>query len=118
MPTIEIFEPAGCCATSAVMIDPTALRFNADIDWCKQQGLEIKRHNLLKHPQSFVSNPRVKEFLEVSGAQALPLTLVNGVIALAGRLPNREELARWSGAESMQAGSTPPGSCCNPVARA
>lgn len=118
MPTIEIFEPAGCCATSSVVIDQAALHFNADMDWCRQQGLEIKRHNLLKNPQSFVSNQRVKEFLDVSGAQSLPLTLVNGVIALTGRLPNREELARWSGAKSMQAGSTPPTPCCNPAARA
>lgn len=118
MAIIEIFEPAGCCATSSVVIDKNALHFNADMDWCKQQGLEIKRYNLLKNPQSFISNPRAKEFLEVSGAQSLPLTLVNGVVALTGRLPNREELARWSGAESAQASSMPPASCCNPTARA
>lgn len=61
MTTIEIFEPAGCCATSSVVIDQNALHFNADMDWCKQQGFEVKRHNLLKNPQSFISNPRVKE---------------------------------------------------------
>ena len=76
MTTIEIFEPAGCCATSSVVIDQNALHFNADMDWCKQQGFEVKRHNLLKNPQSFISNPRVKEFLDVSGTQSLPVTLV------------------------------------------
>ena len=117
MPTIEIFEPAGCCATSSVVIDQNALHFNADMDWCKQQGLEVRRHNLLKNPQSFVSNPRVKEFLDVSGAQSLPLTLVNGVVALTGRLPKREELARWFGVEGAPSG-TATTSCCAPTARA
>ncbi len=117
MATIEIFEPAGCCATSSVVIDQNALHFNADIDWCKQQGFEVKRHNLLKNPQSFISNPRVKEFLDVSGTQSLPVTLVNDVVALTGRLPNREELARWFGAEVTPA-STTPTSCCTPTARA
>jgi hypothetical protein len=117
MPTIEIFEPAGCCPTSSVVIDQNTLRFNADMDWCKQQGLEVKRHNLLKNPQSFINNPRVKEFLEVSGAQSLPLTLVNGVVALTGRLPNREELARWFGVESAPAGAEPT-SCCPPATNA
>jgi len=117
MPTIEIFEPAGCCATNSVVIDQTALHFNADMDWCKQQGLEVKRHNLLKNPQSFITNPRVKEFLDVSGAQSLPLTLVNGVVALTGRLPNREELARWFGVEAAPT-STASTSCCTPTARA
>ncbi|PQQ39648.1 arsenite efflux transporter metallochaperone ArsD [Photorhabdus laumondii] len=111
MPIIEIFEPAGCCATNSVVIDQNALRFNADMDWCKQQGFEVKRHNLQKNPQSFISNPRVKELLDVSGMQSLPLTLVNGVVALTGRLPNREELARWFGVEPA------PTSCCTPTAR-
>ncbi|ERY19739.1 arsenic metallochaperone ArsD family protein [Comamonas nitrativorans] len=117
MTTIEIFEPAGCCATSSVVIDQNALHFNADMDWCKQQGFEVKRHNLLKNPQSFISNPRVKAFLDVSGTQSLPVTLVNDVVALTGRLPNREELARWFGAEVTPI-STAPTSCCTPTARA
>ncbi|MDH5552511.1 MAG: arsenic metallochaperone ArsD family protein, partial [Nitrosomonas sp.] len=31
-----------------------------------------------------------------SGAEALPLILVDGEVALAGRYPNRDELARWA----------------------
>ena len=40
---------------------------------------------------------RVKGFLERSGQEALPLILVDGEVALAGRYPNRAELARWAG---------------------
>jgi hypothetical protein len=34
--------------------------------------------------------------LERSGEGALPLTLVEGEVALAGRYPTRDELARWA----------------------
>lgn len=114
MSAIEIFEPAGCCTTSSVVIDKAAVNFNADIDWCKQQGIEVKRHNLLKDPQSFVSTPRIKEFLEVAGSQALPVTLVKGVVALTGRLPSRDELVRWSGGKSAVENNTAAG-CCTPA---
>ena len=46
---------------------------------------------------AFAENPVVKAFLERSGAEALPLILVDGEVALAGRYPNRAELARWAG---------------------
>jgi len=127
MPTLEIFEPAGCCATSSVAIDQNALHFNADMDWCKQQGFEVKRHNLLKNPQSFISNPRIKELLDSSGTQALPVTLLDGEVVLTGRLPNREELARWFGVEltpastastASTAGTASTSCCCPPAARA
>lgn len=124
MPTIEIFEPAGCCATSSAVIDQDAIRFNADMDWCKHNGISVKRYSLSKTPQSFLTNPRVKAFLDLSGTQSLPLTLVNGEVALAGRLPNRTELARWAGVEQAPAAApccspaTPSEpSCCNPIAR-
>ena len=44
----------------------------------------------------------VKGFLERSGQEALPLILVDGEVALAGRYPNRAELARWAGIELLR----------------
>ena len=46
---------------------------------------------------AFAENATVKGFLERSGQEALPVILVDGEIALAGRYPNRAELARWAG---------------------
>ena len=46
---------------------------------------------------AFAENNTVKGFLERSGAEALPLVLVDGEVALAGRYPNRTELTRWAG---------------------
>jgi TRC40/GET3/ArsA family transport-energizing ATPase len=41
--------------------------------------------------------------LERSGQDALPLILVDGEVALAGRYPNRTELARWTGIAAVSA---------------
>ena len=45
----------------------------------------------------FANNRVVKGFLERSGQEALPLILVDGEFALAGRYPSCAELTRWAG---------------------
>jgi hypothetical protein len=39
--------------------------------------------------------------LERSGESALPITLVDGEVALAGRYPSRDDLARWMGVTAV-----------------
>jgi sulfur carrier protein ThiS len=112
MTTIQIFDPALCCSTGVcgVEADQALITFAADVDWVKQTGARIERFNLAQQPVAFAENATVKGFLERSGQEALPVILVDGDIALAGRYPNRAELARWAGvadkAEAKQ------GSCC------
>ncbi|MGO2333873.1 arsenic metallochaperone ArsD family protein [Providencia sp.] len=43
----------------------------------------------------------------------MPLVLVNGQIVLAGRLPVRDELKRWSGVDVDKSTEDFPPSCCN-----
>jgi hypothetical protein len=50
--------------------------------------------------------------LDRSGAEALPLILVEGEIALAGRYPTREELVRWAGLAAAPTMKSPSGGCC------
>ena len=99
MKTIQIYDPAQCCSTGVcgVEVDQTLVNFSADVDWAKQNGAQIERFNLAQQPVAFAENPIVKGFLERSGQEALPLILVDGEVALAGRYPNRTELARWAG---------------------
>ncbi|WP_424362591.1 arsenite efflux transporter metallochaperone ArsD [Methylocystis parvus] len=112
MTTIQVYDPALCCNTGVcgVDADQALVSFAADVDWAKKNGAQIERFNLAQQPMAFADNATVKGFLERSGQEALPLILVNGDIALAGRYPNRAELARWAGvtetAEAQQ------GSCC------
>jgi len=97
MKTIQVFDPALCCSSGVcgVEVDQQLVSFAADVDWAKQNGAQIERFNLAQQPMSFVENTVVKNLLALSGEAALPLTLVDGQVALAGRYPSRVELARW-----------------------
>jgi hypothetical protein len=98
MTIIQIFDPALCCSTGVcgVEVDQQLVGFAADVDWAKQNGADIERFNLAQQPIAFAENVIVKNFLERSGAEALPLILVDGEVALAGRYPSRGELVRWA----------------------
>jgi len=120
MKTIQIFDPALCCSSGVCGqdVDQSLEPRLADLDWAKQQGVTIQRFNLAQQPMDFVKNATVKAFLERSGADALPLVLVDGEVALAGRYPNRAELTRWAGlaapaATPVLAEVAPAGSCCS-----
>jgi hypothetical protein len=113
MTTIQVFDPALCCSTGVcgVEVDQELVGFSADVDWAKQNGAHIERFNLAQQPLAFAENQLVKGFLERSGEEALPLILVDGEVALAGRYPHRTELARWAGiAEAVE---TKASGCCS-----
>ncbi len=111
MKTIQIFEPALCCSTGVcgVDVDPVLVTFSADLNWAKQHGAHIERFNLGQQPVAFAENAMVKSFLELSGAEGLPLTIVGGDIALTGSYPSRRDLARWAGLP--ETGESKPKSC-------
>lgn len=113
MTTIQVFDPALCCSTGVcgVETDQALVTFAADVDWAKQNGAHIERFNLAQEPMVFAENASVKGFLERSGQEALPLILIDGEIALAGRYPNRAELARWAGVNEVE--DAKPGACCS-----
>jgi hypothetical protein len=118
MTSIQVFDPALCCSTGVcgVEVDQHLVEFSADVDWVKQNGVTLERFNLAQQPMAFAENPLVKSYLERSGAEALPLILVDGDIALAGRYPTRVELARWADitdtAEKAESKCCSGSSCC------
>lgn len=99
MANIQVYDPALCCSTGVcgVDVDQQLVNFSADVDWARQNGAQIERFNLAQQPMAFAESAVVRGFLERSGAEALPLILLDGEFALAGRYPNRNELARWAG---------------------
>lgn len=115
MSNIQVFDPAMCCSTGVcgVDVDQQLVTFAADVDWAKQQGAEIQRFNLAQQPMEFANNQMVRGFLERSGKDSLPLILVGGEVALAGRYPNRAELARWAGIQNQSVEIKPAGGCCS-----
>ena len=112
MATIHVFDPASCCSSGVCGsdVDQELVGFSADVNWAKQHDVAIERFNLAQQPMAFVDNSTVKGFLERSGAEALPLILVDGEVALAGRYPQRSELARWAGIPLQE--EVEESSCC------
>ncbi len=110
MKNIQVFDPALCCSTGVcgTDVDSALVSFSADVAWAREHGAQIARFNLAKEPMAFAENALVKGFLQRSGAAALPLVLVDGEIALAGRYPKRAELARWAGIEAAAAPAATP----------
>ena len=95
--TLQIFDPAMCCSTGVCGpdVDTKLVQFAADLDWLKSQGVIIQRHNLSQNPAAFVENEAVQTTLTEKGEAALPVLLVNGKVEVAGRYPERGELAGW-----------------------
>lgn len=117
MPKIEIYESASCCATSSVVVSDEAVKWNASAEWAKKNGVDIQRYSLAKNPQQFLKNPVIKEFLNTSGMESLPATLLDGKLVMAGKLPTREDIARWAGIQLTQdwsEDSTQPRCCSIP----
>ena len=114
MANIQVYDPALCCSTGVcgVDVDQQLVTFAADVDWAKQQGAQIERFNLAQQPLAFAESAVVRGFLERSGAESLPLILVDGEVALAGRYPKRSELARWAGIAEVPVAAKPAKSCC------
>lgn len=93
MKKMEIYEPAMCCSTGicGVSVDPELLRISAVLDKLRKNGCKIRRYNLSGSPIKFIDNETVNNFIQVKGAEGLPIVLVDGEIVLEGRYPSNEE---------------------------
>ena len=113
MKTIAVFEPAMCCNTGVCGPDPAQelVTFTADLDYLKGAGVDITRYNLANDPMAFAQAEPVRQFLEVAGSDGLPLTLVNGAVALTGRYPSRAELSRFAGLDADAASDAGSSGC-------
>ena len=86
MKKIEIFDPAMCCPTGlcGTNINPELMRIAVVIETLKRQGVIVTRHNL-------------REYLQKNGAEALPITLVDGEIAVSKTYPTTKQMSEWTG---------------------
>jgi hypothetical protein len=99
MTTVRVFDPAMCCSTGICgpAIDPQRVRFAADLDWLKTQGVSVERFNLSQQPAAFASDEAVKQALETKGEAGLPLVKVDSEVKSSGSYPTRDQLATWAG---------------------
>ena len=99
MKKIEIFDPAMCCPTGlcGTNINPELMRIAVAIETLKRQGVTVIRHNLIDEPQIYVSNQTVNNYLQKHGAEALPITLVDGEVAVSKTYPTTRQMSEWTG---------------------
>ena len=99
MKKIEIFDPAMCCPTGlcGTNINPELMRIAVAIETLKRQGVTVIRHNLRDEPQIYVSKQTVNNYLQKHGAEALPITLVDGEVAVSKTYPTTRQMSEWTG---------------------
>lgn len=99
MKKIEIFDPAMCCPTGlcGTNISTELMRIAVVIETLKKQGIMVTRHNLRDEPQVYVTNQVVNDYLQKYGAEALPITLVDGEVAVSKTYPTTRQMSEWSG---------------------
>jgi hypothetical protein len=121
MPVLRVFDPPMCCSTGVCgpSVDPELARFSADLEWLKQQGVEVRRYNLAQEPGAFVEHAPVKAALQSGGNDSLPLVMVDERVATVGTYPSRETLAALAGVVVHKLAVKATGSsCCGPSAAA
>ncbi len=101
MAKLEVFDPPMCCSTGVCgpSVDPTLVRFAADLEWLKTKGVQVERCNLAQDPGAFVRNATLKRTLNSHGMKCLPLLVLDGRIIASGGYPTRQELADQTGVE-------------------
>ena len=117
MKTLTIFDPAMCCSSGICgpVIDQKLVDFAADLDWLKSEGIEVKRINLSQEPALFAENEQVKNILQESGVEGLPVILAGDEMQPFGQYPDRVKLAQMVGVMAAQAvgqASAPVTGCC------
>ena len=96
MTNITVYDPAMCCSTGicGAEVDQQLVTFAADLDWLKSQGVSVTRINLSQEPAKFAENATIRNVLETSGVEGLPVVMVGDEMNSFGRYPAREELAK------------------------
>lgn len=114
MSKLQVFDRPMCCSTGICgpAVDPGLVRFAADLDWLKSQGVQVERHNLAQQPGAFTVHDDVKEVLVRENVACLPLVRVDARIVSQGVYPSREELARWCGVRQAVSLPVAPRGCC------
>jgi hypothetical protein len=96
MSKMELYEPVMCCYTGVCgpSVDPELLRVSAVIENLKKAGIEVARHSLSSDPKAFMQSEAVINALNQKGAGALPITMVDGMVAKSGSYPTNEIFAK------------------------
>ncbi|MFH0765577.1 MAG: arsenic metallochaperone ArsD family protein, partial [Calditrichota bacterium] len=69
---LQVYDPPTLiCTCGACDPNPELVRFANDLDWLRQQGVEVERYNLSSHPDAFAQQEAVSEALKNEGSGCL-----------------------------------------------
>jgi hypothetical protein len=96
---LQVYDPAMCCSTGVCgpAVDGELVRFAADLDWLKKQGVAVERYNAAHDAGAFVASAAVRRAVQEHGSRCLPLVLWAGEAVASGAYPDRAVLARVVG---------------------
>lgn len=118
MPTVTVFDPPMCCSTGSCGPDPDValVRFAADLQWLRSQGVVVERFSLSQQPDKFTKNATIMQAMNARGADVLPIVMVNNQIIAERQYPSREQLSSRLGLTVSASSATPKsgGRCCGP----
>ena len=99
MTTLTVYDPAMCCSTGicGTDVDQRLVDLAADLDWLKTKGVSVQRFGLSREPAEFAANDTIRQIMQDSEGDDLPVFLVDGALKAKGRYPARAELADWTG---------------------
>jgi len=97
MKTMSLYEPALCCETGVCGpgVDRDLLRITTVFKNLHKDGATVARFNLNNEPQAFINNAEIKKLIDNEGVDALPATVVDGVIVKTKTYPTNEEITEW-----------------------
>jgi len=99
MKTLTVYDPAMCCSTGlcGTDVDQRLVDLAADLDWLKAQGVTVRRFGLSREPAAFAANDTIRQIMQDSGGDDLPVFLLDGALMARARYPRRAALAEWAG---------------------
>ena len=102
---LQVYDPPMCCSSGVCgpNVDPKLVRFQADLKWMSDRGVQVERFNPAHEHEAFVRNATVVDAINTNGQGCLPLILVDGEIVSRGGYPDRAELAALVGLDSEAA---------------
>lgn len=111
---LDVYDPAMCCSSGVCGpdVDPKLVQFASDVAWLKSKGVPVARHNLSQDPAAFVASELVRSTLTERGEASLPILVSGGKLVVAGRYPDRAELATWYGFPTSVTQPTVGAGCC------
>lgn len=106
---LQVYDPPMCCPSGVcgLEVNSELARFSSDLDWLRQQGVQVERYSLSSQPAAFARQQAVSDSLKKDGNGCLPLIVVNGTIVSKGIYPARSDLMKFSGIEGEEAASSP-----------